>query len=55
LAFTDGPGLFPPDVDAVHISVAFSWDKSRAEHLARQKAANAPVVDAKEIAELRKG
>ena len=30
LAFVDcDPGLFPPAVDEVHISVAFSWHKAR--------------------------
>jgi len=44
LAFTDGPGLFPPDVDAVHVSVTFTWDLPRAEHLARQWRDIAPVT-----------
>lgn len=43
LAFTEPPGLFPPDVDAVHVSVAFSWDLPRAEQLAEQWARVAPV------------
>lgn len=43
LAFTDGPGLFPPEVDAVHISVAFTWDIPRAEQLAREWQHVAPV------------
>ncbi len=34
LAFCDVPGLFPPDVDQVDISVAFSWDLQRAVRLA---------------------
>ena len=36
LAFTDVPGLFPPEVDRVEVSVAFSWDLKRAEYLARE-------------------
>ncbi len=36
LAFTDAPGLFPPEVDEVHISVAFTWDMPEAERLARE-------------------
>lgn len=36
LAFFDVPGLFPPEVDEVHVSVAFTWDKPRAERLAYQ-------------------
>lgn len=36
LAFFDVPGLFPPQVDEVHISVSFTWDKPRAEWLAHQ-------------------
>ncbi|MBT8453910.1 MAG: hypothetical protein KJO40_18255 [Deltaproteobacteria bacterium] len=43
LAFTDPPGLFPPPVDEVHISVAFTWDLPRAEWLADQWASVAPV------------
>jgi len=35
LTFTDEPGLFPPDVDEVHVSVTFSYDMNRAETLAR--------------------
>lgn len=30
------PGMFLPDIDEVHISVAFSYDKSKAEDLAEQ-------------------
>lgn len=44
LAFTGPPGLFPPEVDAVHVSVAFTWDMSRAERLAREWRAVAPVT-----------
>lgn len=36
LAFTEPPGLFPPKVDEVHVSVAFSWDIPKAEWLADQ-------------------
>ena len=43
LAFTDGPGLFPPEVDEVHVSVTFTYDLPRAEHLARQWESVAPV------------
>lgn len=43
LAFTGGPGLSPPEVDAVHISVAFEWDAKRAEELAKDWAPVAPV------------
>lgn len=44
LAFTGPPPLlFPPDVDAVHVSVAFKWDLGRAEWLAKQWEAVAPV------------
>jgi hypothetical protein len=43
LAFTGGPGLFPPTVDAVHISVAFTYDMPRAEWLAKQWEGIAPV------------
>lgn len=43
LAFFDVPGLFPPEVDEVHISVAWTWDMRRAEWLAKQWAHVAPV------------
>jgi hypothetical protein len=43
LVFFDGPGLFPPTVDEVHVSVTFSWDIPHAEWLARQWEAVAPV------------
>jgi hypothetical protein len=33
LAFTDPPGLFPPEVDYVMVSCAFTWDMRRAEEL----------------------
>ena len=44
LAFTEPPGLFPPDVDAVHVSVTFTWDLPHAEWLARQWEHVAPVT-----------
>jgi len=43
LAFTDEPGLFPPDVDEVHVSVTFTWDLPRAEELAKAWKSVAPV------------
>lgn len=43
LAFTSGPGLLPPEVDEVHVSVAFTWDIPRAEELAREWRHVAPV------------
>ena len=43
LAFTEPPGLFPPEVDEVHVSVTFTWDLPRAEWLAAQWKAIAPV------------
>lgn len=44
LAFTDvPPRLFPPAVDAVHISVTFEWDLPYAEWLAKQWKRVAPV------------
>lgn len=43
LAFTDAPDMFAPEVDEVHVSVAFTWDLPRAEWLARQWAHVAPV------------
>lgn len=36
LVFFDEPGLFHPDVDQVHVSCSFSWDRAKAEHLAKQ-------------------
>lgn len=44
LAFFDVPGLFPPDVDEVHVSVAWTWDIPRAERLAHQWEHIAPVL-----------
>ena len=45
LAFYDVPAmLWPPAVDAVHISVAFTWDRQRAEYLAEQWSGVAPVT-----------
>lgn len=43
LTFIDAPGLFPPEVDEVHISVSFTWDLPEAERLAREWAPIAPV------------
>jgi hypothetical protein len=44
LAFVNcGPGLFPPEVDEVHISVVFTWDKCRAIELAFEWENVAPV------------
>lgn len=43
LAFTDVPGLFPPEVDQVHVSVAYTYDMKRAEWLAHQWERVAPV------------
>jgi hypothetical protein len=42
-AFIGPPGLFPPKVDAVHVSVAFSWDMREAERLAEEWCSVAPV------------
>lgn len=43
LAFCDEPGLFPPDVNEVHISVTFTCDLPRAEFLAKAWERVAPV------------
>jgi len=43
LAFIGAPGLFPPKVDRVHISVTFTWDLAEGERLAREWAPVAPV------------
>jgi len=43
LSFVGTPGLFPPEVDEVHISVAFSWDLALAEQLEKQWKPVAPV------------
>jgi len=43
LAFFEGPGLFPPEVDEVHVSVSFTYDIARAEWLAKQWEGIAPV------------
>lgn len=42
LAFFDVPGMFD-QADEVHVSVAFTWDKERAEYLAEQWSGVAPV------------
>lgn len=45
LAFVgDPPALFPPEVDAVHISVSFTWDIEEADRLAGQWGGIAPVT-----------
>jgi hypothetical protein len=44
LAYTGDPGLFPPEVDAVHISVAWTWDLPEAERLAKEWRHVAPVT-----------
>jgi hypothetical protein len=43
LAFVGAPGLFPPEVDEVHVSVTFTWDLPEAERLAREWRHVAPV------------
>lgn len=43
LAFVGAPGLFPPEVDEIHISVTFTWDLSEAERLEREWRHVAPV------------
>jgi hypothetical protein len=43
LAFIGDPGLFPPEVDAVHISVSFSWDIPEADRLFRSWSSVAPT------------
>jgi hypothetical protein len=43
LAFVGYPGLFPPDVDEVHVSVTFTWDLPLAEELAKAWEPIAPV------------
>src|SRR3972149_5425347 len=43
LAFVGAPGLFPPEVDEVHVSVTFSWDRAEGERLARAWEHVAPV------------
>ena len=43
LAYTGPPDLFAQG-DAVHISVAFTWDKPRAEELAEDWRHVAPVT-----------
>jgi len=43
LVFTGPPGLFPPEVDEVHISVAFTWDLPYAELLTEYWGKIAPV------------
>lgn len=43
LAFVGGPGLFPPDVDEVHISVSFREDLPLVERLEKDWRGIAPV------------
>lgn len=43
LVFFDRPGLFPPEIDEVHVSCLFTWDKPKAERLAQQWSRVAPV------------
>jgi hypothetical protein len=42
-AFFDAPGMFLPEINEVHISVAFTYDLPRAELLAKQWKYIAPV------------
>lgn len=44
LAFVGPPGLFPPEVDEVHISVTFTWDLPEAERMERAWKSVAPVT-----------
>lgn len=44
LVFFDAPNLFPPDVDSVHVSVAFTWDFPRAESLEKAWRSIAPTT-----------
>jgi len=44
MAFVGDPGLFPPQAEAVHVSVAFTWDLKEAERLARSWGKVAPVT-----------
>jgi hypothetical protein len=44
MAFTEGPGLFPPEATAVHISVTFTYDIPKAERLAKEWERIAPVT-----------
>lgn len=43
LAYVMEPGIFTPEVDAVHVSVSFTWDIPYAEYLAEQWERVAPV------------
>lgn len=43
LAYFGTPGLFPPQVDEVHVSVTFTWDLPYAENLAYEWERIAPV------------
>lgn len=44
LAFVGEPPLVRPEADEVHVSVAFTWDKSEGERLAEAWAAFYPIV-----------
>jgi hypothetical protein len=44
MAFTEPPGLFPPEASAVHVSVAFTYDLPKADWLAKQWARPASVA-----------
>ncbi|MCE5324924.1 MAG: hypothetical protein LLG01_00770 [Planctomycetaceae bacterium] len=44
LVFFDGPPFDMPQVDEVHVSVTFTWDKPRAEYLAQQWRQYYPTV-----------
>ena len=44
LAFVGSPPLFRPAAAEVHVSCTFTWDRRRAESLAREWAAFYPVV-----------
>jgi hypothetical protein len=43
-SYFDVPGLFTPHYDEVHISTVFTWDKPRAEWLAKQWTRHGRVV-----------
>jgi hypothetical protein len=43
LSFFDVPGLFPPEVNEIHVSVSFTWDIPKAERLAYQWERIAPI------------
>lgn len=43
-AYFDAPGFFTPEYDEAHVSVVFTWDKPKAEQLARQWKQKAKLV-----------